>query len=259
MQLAEGRDFRADLPQADSLHCLVTETLAKMMGKGSVLGKKIWFGDNDKYALTVVGVVRDFIFGDMYGKPEPVLFTYGTDEAMFMYARIRPGVHPETAVAQIESVLKKDNPGYPFEYSFVSDDFNALFRSEALIGQLSRLFAALAIIISCLGLFGLSAYMAERRVKEIGIRKVLGASVAGLTGLLSKEFLQLVGLSVLIAFPLAWWGMDRWLQQFAYRIGIEWWIFAAAGLAALVIALMTVSIQSVRAAMMNPVRSLRSE
>jgi putative ABC transport system permease protein len=259
MQLAEGRDFRADLPEADSMHVLVTESLAKMMGKGSALGKKIWFGSNDSNALTVVGIVKDFVFGDMYGKPEPVLFSYGTDEAMFMYVRIKAGARPETAVAQIESVLKKDNPGYPVEYSFVSDDFDAMFKSEALMGQLSRLFAALAIIISCLGLFGLSAYMAERRIKEIGIRKVLGASVSGLTGLLSKEFLQLVGLSVLIAFPLAGWAMNQWLHQFAYRIGMEWWIFVVAGLAALAIALLTVSFQAIRAASLNPVKSLRSE
>jgi len=259
MQLAEGRDFRADGPEADSTHCLVTETLAKMMGKGSAVGKRIWFGDNAANAMTVVGVVKDFVFGDMYGKPEPVLFNYGTDNAKFMYARIKAGVHPETAIAQMELVLKKDNPGYPIEYSFVSDDFNALFKSEALMGQLSKLFAVLAILISCLGLFGLSAYMAERRIKEIGIRKVLGASVTGLTGLLSKEFLQLVGLSTLVAFPLAWWAMDHWLQQFAYRIGIEWWIFVVAGLTALMIALLTVSFQSVRAALMNPARSLRSE
>ena len=156
-------------------------------------------------------------------------------------------------------MLKKDNPGYPFEYHFVNEDFNAIFHNEDLIGQLSRLFAVLAILISCLGLFGLAAYMAERRVKEIGIRKVLGASVSGLTGLLSREFLQLVGLSVLIAFPLAWMIMGHWLRQYAYRIDIEWWVFLAAGAAALLIALATVSIQSVRAAMMNPARSLRTE
>jgi predicted permease len=259
MQLAEGRDFRADLPQADSMHCLVTESLGRMMGKGSAVGKRIWFGDDPKNAMTVIGVVRDFVFGDMYGKPEPVLFNYGTDDAMYLFARIKAGVHPERAIAQMEMVLKKDNPGYPIEYSFVGDDFNALFKTEALMGQLSRLFAVLAILISCLGLFGLSAYMAERRVKEIGIRKVLGASVTGLTGLLSKEFLQLVGLSTLIAFPLAWWAMNRWLEQFAYRIGVEWWIFVVAAGVALAIALLTVSFQSVRAALMNPARSLRSE
>lgn len=257
MQLAEGRDFRADLPDADSMHVLVTESLAQMMGKGSAIGKRIWFGTNPP--LTVVGVVKDIVFGDMYGKPEPAMFSYGTDNAMFLFARIKTGANPATALAQMEAVLKKDNPGYPFEYSFVNEDFDAIFRSEQLIGLLSRLFATLAIVISCLGLFGLSAYMAERRVKEIGIRKVLGASITGLTGLLSKEFLQLVGLSTLIAFPVAWYAMDHWLRGYAYRIGVEWWVFAAAGMAALLIALATVSFQSLRAALMNPARSLRSE
>ena len=260
MHLEEGRDFRLDKPETDSMHVVITEGLAKMMGKGSAIGKRVWFDNNPP--LTVVGVIKDFVFGDMYGRAEPVLFFCSSNEnadARFLYVRIKPDVPEQTAVAKMQAVLKKDNPAYPVDYSFVSDDFNGMFRSEQLMGQLSKVFAVLAILISCLGLFGLSAYMAERRVKEIGIRKVLGASVAGLTGLLSKEFLQLVGLSALIAFPLAWFAMDQWLRQFAYRIGVEWWIFFAAGLAALVIALLTVSFQSIRAAIMNPARSLRSE
>jgi putative ABC transport system permease protein len=258
MRLAEGRDFHEDLPAADSMHILVTETLARMMGKGSAIGKRIWFDDNGPQ-WTVVGVVRDFIFGDMYGNPEPVVFFCDSTGAKYMYVRLKTGTRADKALAGIETVLKKDNPGYPFEYHFVNDQFDAIFHNEDLIGQLSRLFAVLAIAISCLGLFGLSAYMAERRVKEIGIRKVLGASISGLTGLLSREFLQLVILSVLIAFPLSWVIMHHWLQQYAYRIGIEWWIFLAAGGMAVLIALATVSVQSIRAAMMNPAKSLRTE
>lgn len=260
MRLEEGRDFRSDKPETDSMHVLITEGLAKMMGKGSAIGKRAWFDNSPP--VTVVGVVKDFVFGDMYGKAEPVMFfcSFGNNaDARFLYVRIKPDVPAQTAVARMQAVLKKDNPAYPVDYSFVSDDFNGMFGSEQLMGQLSKVFAVLAILISCLGLFGLSAYMAERRVKEIGIRKVLGASVMGLTGLLSKEFLQLVGLSALIAFPLAWFAMDRWLRQFAFRVGVEWWIFAVAAVAALVTALLTVSFQSVRAAMMNPARSLRSE
>ncbi|HEV2480706.1 MAG TPA: ABC transporter permease [Puia sp.] len=256
MQLAAGRDFRQDMA-ADSLSAVVSETLAHMVSKGSPIGKQIWFDGNSR--MTIVGVVKDFIFGDMYGNPEPVIFFCDTGGAKNMYVKLRPGARADEALAKIETVLKQDNPGYPFEYSFVDDDFNALFHSEDLIGKLSRVFAVLAIVISCLGLFGLSAYMAERRVKEIGIRKVLGASVSGLTGLLSREFLRLVILSSLIAFPAAWLIMHHWLQQYAYRIGIEWWIFLAAGGAAVVIALVTVSMQSVRAALMNPTRALRSE
>jgi len=257
MKLAGGRDFREDLPTADSNNVLITESLARMMGKGSAVGKRIWF-DKDP-PLTVVGVVKDFVFGDMYGKPEPVMFFCDSSSAQYLYIRLRTGLRADMALAKIQTVLKQDNPGYPVEASFVDDDFNALFRSEALIGNLSRVFAALAILISCLGLFGLSAYMAERRIKEIGIRKVLGASVPGISVLLSKEFLQLVGLSTLIAFPLAWLMMHHWLQQYSYRIGIEWWIFLVAGAAALLIAMITVSTQAMRAALMNPTKALRSE
>jgi putative ABC transport system permease protein len=257
MHLVDGRDFRQDMPQADSDHVLITEALARMMGKGGAVGKKIGWGG--PFQVTVVGVVKDFVYGDMYGQPDPVMFQCDTSDAMLLYARIRKGVRPEEALTKIGAVMKRDNPAYPFQYSFVDDQFNALFTSETLMGQLSRLFAALAILISCLGLFGLSAYTAERRTREIGIRKVLGASVTGITGLLSREFLQLVALSALIAFPVAWIAMSRWLQQYTYRIAIEWWVFVVSGVAAMGIALVTISFQSVRAALMNPVNSLRSE
>jgi ABC-type antimicrobial peptide transport system permease subunit len=141
----------------------------------------------------------------------------------------------------------------------MDDEFNNLFKNEMLIGKLSRLFAFLTILISCLGLFGLAAYTAERRTKEIGIRKVLGASVGNVVTLLSKDFLRLVGIASVIAFPLAYWMMHKWLQDFAYRISVSWWIFIAAGLLALVIAMLTVSFQAIKAAIMNPVKSLRTE
>jgi len=162
-------------------------------------------------------------------------------------------------VAKIESIVKSYAPGYPFEYRFMDDEFNNLFKNEMLIGKLSRLFAFLTILISCLGLFGLAAYTAERRTKEIGIRKVLGASVGNVVTLLSKDFLRLVGIASVIAFPLAYWMMHKWLQDFAYRISVSWWIFIAAGLLALVIAMLTVSFQAIKAAIMNPVKSLRTE
>jgi len=256
MQLAGGRDFRQDMA-ADSLSVLVTETLANMVSRGNAVGKQVWFDGNPR--MTIVGVVKDFVFGDMYGKPEPVLFFCDSSSARYLYVKLRSGERADEALTKIQAVLKQDNPGYPFEYSFVDDAFNALFHSEDLIGKLSRVFAVLAIVISCLGLFGLSAYMAERRIKEIGIRKVLGASVAGLTRLLSQEFLRLVTLSSLIAFPVAWLIMHHWLQQYAYRTRIQWWIFVAAGAVAVVIALVTVSMQAVRAALMNPTKALRSE
>jgi putative ABC transport system permease protein len=155
--------------------------------------------------------------------------------------------------------MKKNNPAYPFQFKFVDDQFNNFFTNETLISKLSRVFAALAIIISCLGLFGLAAYTAERRTKEIGIRKVLGASVTGITRLLSSDFLKLVIISAVIAFPISWYMMNNWLQNYAYHISISWWVFIAAGAVAIFIALGTISFQAVRAALMNPVKSLRTE
>ena len=162
-------------------------------------------------------------------------------------------------IAKIEAVMKKNNPAYPFDYRFVDDQFNNMFLSEMLISKLSRVFAALAIIISCLGLFGLATYTAERRTKEIGVRKVLGASVSGIAGLLSKDFLKLVLISCIVAFPVAWWVMHNWLQSYSYRININPWVFVIAGLAAMLIAVITISFQSIKAAIANPVKSLRTE
>lgn len=176
-----------------------------------------------------------------------------------MTIKIKPGADIAKAIAEIGAVVKKDNPGYPFEYRFVDEEFDKLFKTESLIGKLSSVFAVLAIIISCLGLFGLAAYTAGRRIKEIGVRKVLGASVSGLVTLLSTDFLKLVALSCLIAFPLAWWAMNKWLQGYQYRIAIHWWVFVLSGVLAMLIALFTVSFQAVKAAMINPVKSLRSE
>jgi len=257
MKLLEGRDFRADMPVADSNYTIITKGLADMMGKGSAVGKQINFSWGG--SVKVLGVVADFVYGDMYGSPDPVMFYNDSSEFKTLYIRYKDGVRPEAALEKIATVMKKDNPAYPFAYSFVDEEFNKLFTTEELVGQLSRLFAGLAILISCLGLFGLSAYTAERRTKEIGIRKVLGASVSGITRLLSREFLVLVLLSALIAFPIAWLTMSRWLEQYHYRISIQWWVFVAAAFAAAAIALLTVSFQSVKAALMNPVRSLRSE
>jgi ABC-type antimicrobial peptide transport system permease subunit len=158
-----------------------------------------------------------------------------------------------------EQIYKKYNPAYPFEYYFVDEDYAAKFANEKRTASLAALFAGLTIFISCLGLFGLATYTAENRTREIGVRKVLGASVAGITALLSRDFLKLVILSILIASPVAWWAMSNWLKSYPYRISIEWWVFALAGFSAILIALLTISFQSVKAALANPVKSLRSE
>jgi len=260
MQLMEGKEF-SDGPDA-AQNVVITETLAKMMGEGSAIGKRIEMPQGESQPslfLNVTGVVKDYVYGDMYGTPDPVLFYSMAQYANIIYVRVKAGVDPVNAIALIGKVFEKVTPDYPFTYNFVDDQFNSMFQSEMLVNRLSRTFAVLAIMISCLGLFGLAAYTAERRTKEIGIRKVLGASVTGITTLLSKDFLQLVIISCIVAFPLAWWAMSSWLQQYAYRVNISWWVFVFAGIAAVVISLLTISFQSVKAALVNPVKSLKAE
>ncbi len=254
MKLLEGRNFGENVA-ADSTNVLVSESLAKMMGEGSAVGKTITRGET----YHIIGVVKDYLFGNMYGSAEPVLFFNNPDAANYMYVKGMSGRAMSEVLATIEEVMKKYNPAFPFEYEFVDDAFNAMFRSEKLMGNLSKIFAVLAVIISCLGLFGLSAFTAEQRGKEIGVRKVLGASISGIVNLLSKDFLRLVFISLLIAIPLAWYAMQNWLERFAYRIEINWLVFVIAGVVAITIALLTVSFQAFKAANANPVKSLRSE
>ncbi|HEY4326744.1 MAG TPA: ABC transporter permease [Mucilaginibacter sp.] len=258
LTILEGRNLTVT-DTATPIKMLVTQSMEKLMGKGSAVGKKV-HGEGDTSSATVVGVVNDYVYGNMYGKPDPVMFfSVPPAHASVMYVRIKERSDIEKTLAAMQAVLKKDNPAYPFDYRFVDDQFNGMFYSEMLVSKLSRVFATLAIIISCLGLFGLAAYTAERRTREIGIRKVLGASVSGIAGLISKDFLQLVLWSCLVAFPLAYWSMHDWLKKYQYRIDINWWVFAIAGIVAIVIALITVSFQSIKAAIANPVKSLRSE
>ncbi|HEY2348034.1 MAG TPA: ABC transporter permease [Puia sp.] len=258
IQVVMGRDFYAD-PVLDSNNIIITESLAKMMNKPNPIGTIISAGE-DRY--TVVGMVKDFVYGNVYGTtPDPLIFFCNPhyEYETVMYIRIKKQINTEKALARIESVMKRDNPLFPFQYRFVDDKFNQLFLGEMLVSKLSRVFAALAICISCLGLFGLAAFTAERRTKEIGIRKVLGAGVMGLAGLLSAEFLKLIMLSSVLAFPVAWYAMHSWLQNYAYHISISWWVFFVAAGASILIALITISFQTIRAAIVNPIRSLRSE
>ena len=264
MHLLEGRNLKeTDTAFKEGnltvVNFVITQSLARLMGKETAIGKTMRNEGDPSTIIRVVGVVNDYVYGNMYGKPDPVGFSVlPAHQATIMYVRIKPG-NPEQAVHQIEKIAKRYNPAYPFEYRFVDDQFNQMFSSEVLVSKLSRLFAALAILISCLGLFGLAAYMAERRTKEIGIRKVLGASVSGIAGLLSKDFIRLVLLSALIAFPAAWWTMNNWLQNYQYRISISWWVFILSGTIAMFIAVATISWQAVKAAIANPVKSLRTE
>ncbi len=271
MHIIEGRDFMpSDVVILNDKHMpkdstqpfnvIITQSMEKLLGKGNAIGKTMERpGNMGTFKLIVTGVVKDYVYGDMYGEAAPVIFYDIPQQANLMYVRTKANSDAEIALTKIGAVMKKDNPAYPFEYKFVDDQFNAQFLSETLISKLSRVFASLAIIISCLGLFGLAAYTAERRTKEIGVRKVLGASVPGIATLLSKDFLKLILLACAIAFPVAWWMMHSWLQGYRYRIEISWLIFLVAGISAMLIALITVSFQAIKAAIANPVKSLRAE
>jgi predicted permease len=255
MRIEKGRNFYDDL-KSDSGNIIINQTLAKIIGDKNIIGSLITNGDNK---FTVVGVIDDFVYNNLYSPSSPLILFPDTSGTNFLTIRLKKTSNVAGALTKVENVIKANNPGFPFDYKFVDDQFDQFFKTEMLIGKLASVFAFLAIFISCLGLFGLAAYTAERRTKEIGIRKVLGASAKGLAGLLSKEFLILVMISCLIAFPIAWWMMHNWLDSYEYRVSISWPIFLVAGLLAMLIALFTVSVQAIKAALANPIQSLRSE
>jgi ABC-type antimicrobial peptide transport system permease subunit len=220
------------------------------------IGKIIKTGNSE---CQIIGVVKDFQYGSMHQAIEPLIFRFrNAGQAANVIVKIKAGSDQEV-IKQIGNYYKKFHPKYLFEYSFLDADYNALYKSEEKVGKLSNLFSLLAIFISCLGLFGLATFTAQKRRKEIGIRKVLGASVFSISILLSKDFIKLVVIAIIIATPVAWWAMNEWLQEFAYRVTISWWMFALTGLIAIAIALCTVSFQAIKAAIANPVKSLRTE
>ncbi len=263
MQIIDGKNFGLGNASNNS-NIIINQSLEKLLGKGSAVGKIIQSPrgqkDGDYENVTVIGVVSNYVYGNIYGSgAEPVIFFCKPEQnANLLYIRLGSG-NVENTLRKIEKVLKDNNPIYPFQYKFVDEQFNEMFLNEIMTSKLSTIFATLAIIISCLGLFGLAAYTAERRTKEIGIRKVLGANAGGITALLSKDFLKLVVLSCVFAFPVAWWIIHNWLQAYEYRIEISWWIFLTGGFSAVLVALITISFQSIKAAMANPVKALRSE
>jgi putative ABC transport system permease protein len=252
IKLKEGRNVSQN---ANAEHEIIfNETAIKAMGLKDPIGKVVTFWDERR---VIVGVAADFNFESLYQPVKPAFFrAYPIDDGVMV--RLAPGSDRQT-IAAVKAAYSRFNPGMTFEYNYLDEDYQRLYASEIRVGILSRYFAGLAILISCLGLFGLAAFTAQRRRKEIGIRKVVGASVAQLVFLLSKEFLGLVLLAIGIAVPLAWLGMRQWLDQFAYRVPLTAGIFAVTGLAAIVITLLTISYQSISAAMSNPVRNLRSE
>ena len=255
MKVEKGRNFYGDI-KSDSGNIIINQTLAKIIGEKNIIGSLITNGDNK---FTVAGVIDDFVYNNLYSPSSPLILFPDTAGTNFLTIRLKKTSNIAGALTKVENVIKANNPGFPFDYKFVDDQFDQFFKTEMLIGKLASVFSILAIFISCLGLFGLAAYTAERRTKEIGIRKVLGASANGLAGLLSKEFLILVLISCLFAFPIAWWMMHNWLDSYEYRVSISWPIFLVAGLLAMLIALLTVSVQAIKAALANPIQSLRSE
>ena len=253
MKLVAGASFTGTV--SDTAHFILNEEAIKEMGMKDPVGKRFKMGSING---TIIGVVKDFHYHTMKEKIGPAVFWYQPKELSTIYVKTSGRDAPK-AIAATANEFKQYNGQYPFGFAFLDDIFNHIYRGEQTEGKLFNYFAAIAILISCLGLLGLATYTAQVRTREIGVRKVLGASVSRLVGLLAQDFIRLVGISIVIAIPIAWFAMNRWLQDYAYRIGISWWVFAVAGLIAIVIAFVTISFQTIRAALMNPVKSLRSE
>jgi len=255
LQFKDGRDF-SDAFLSDSSGVILNETAVKFMGLKHPVGATIRWAD---YPLHVIGVVKDMLMQSPYEPVKPTVFWLTTDKGDVVNFRIKPDLGAAEALARIGTVFKKYDPAEPFAYQFLDEEYAKKFNDEQRIGRLAASFATLAILISCIGLFGMAAFMAGQRIKELGIRKVLGASVFSLWSLLSKDFLLLVLLAFLIASPITYCGMVLWLEHYPYHTAIPWWIFATTGFGALVITMLTVSYQSISAAMVNPVKSLKTE
>jgi len=262
MQMAKGRNFSKQM-LTDSSGIILNEAAANMLSFKDPIGKKLYYLKDFNLekkqieSYQIVGVVKNFNFSSLREQVAPLALFLANENGSMAFRLSTTNV--AGIVAAVENKWKAMVPTQPFQYSFMDEDFNKTYNTEQRIGQIFITFAVLAILIACLGLFGLITYAAEQRTKEIGIRKVLGASTGTIVSMLSKDFVKLVLISAVIAFPMAWWAMHKWLEGFAYRVSISWWIFLAAGVLALVIALVTVSMQAIKAAMANPVKALKAE
>lgn len=259
MEIIAGRNFSPDYG-SDSTALILNERAASLLETENPVGEKLYFnlpGSEETTAYDIIGVVRNFNYESLRQNVGPLAFRLGNNSWVTAF-RLAPG-NVENLLGAIETRFRKVAPGMPFNYTFLDESFDSMYRQEQRMGKVALSFAVLAIIIACLGLFGLVTYVAEKRTKEIGIRKVLGASLGNILALLSREFLLLVGIAFVIATPIAWWAMHNWLQGFAYRTPISFWVFALTGLAALGIALLTIGLKALRAAGANPVDSLRTE
>ena len=261
LKIVQGRDFSRDMA-SDSLGILINQSAVKYMGVKNPIGMIIRDSDEEDPgpSMKIIGVVEDMIAQSPYEAVKQAWYVYDRKDNFSYYnLRLNPNRSANQNIATIERVFKDNFPAIPFQYDFVDDEYAEKFAAEQRIGTLSGIFTALAILISCLGLFGLTSFVAEQRTKEIGVRKVLGASVFNVWNMLSKDFLKLVIISCFIALPIAYYVMNGWLQEYPYRVILKWWIFALAMLGAMGVTVLTVSFQAIRAAKQNPVKSLRTE
>jgi len=254
-KIIDGRDFSREY-STDTAAFVLNESAVKLTGIKDIVGKTIRFNGKPKQ---VVGVIKDMVMQSPYEPAVPTVFLMDYEWANLINIKLLPGAPVDKSLKKMEAIFKKHDPDSPFEFKFADEEYEAKFRAEERIGKLARVFAVLAVFISCLGLFGLAAYTAEQRTKEIGIRKALGASVAQMWAMLSKEFVYLVIVSCAIASPIALYFLSDWLKKYEYHIELSWVVFAISAVTAIFITLMTVSFQAIKAALMNPVKSLRSE
>jgi putative ABC transport system permease protein len=261
LKIVSGRAFSKNF--TDSASVILNETAVKQIGWTNPIGKTITYPGGGYVKYTVIGVIKDFNVESFHSDFSPFVLFYTTSKSYkigtsYLSVRIKPGDYTQ-ALNNIQQAWKQFAPGTPFDYSFMDAEFDMLYRSDQTMGKVFSVFTALSIIVACLGLLGLAVYTAERRIKEIGIRKVLGASVQNIVTMLSADFVKLIIIASLIAFPIAWYAMNKWLQSFAFKTNMSWWVFALASGLTLAIALITISFQSIKAALTNPVKSLRSE
>lgn len=255
IKILQGKDFSGT--PADSSSMLLNKAAVEAMGLKNPLGMRMTNGGI--YAHTVIGVTDNVVMGSPFEPVDPMMVYFSPDAANSISIRLKAATHPQKVLASLETIFKKYNPAYPFEYRFVDEEFGKKFIAEELVNKLTNIFAGLAIFICCLGLAGLASFTIEKRIREIGIRKVLGATVQQLLLLISKEFLKLVLIAFVIAVPLTWWFMNNWLDKYTYRINISIWLFGIVGAIVLLLTLIVVSLNTIRAAISNPVKSLRTE
>ena len=254
VKIIEGKDF-SGVP-ADSANMIINEAAVKAMQLKNPIGTQLRYGPN-KY--TVIGITNNIVMESPFKAVDPMLVYFDPSISNSINIRLKSSVKPQQALSSIETVFKKFNPAYPFDYKFVDEEFGKKFLTENLISRITNIFAGLAIFICCIGLAGLASFTIEKRIREIGIRKVMGATLQQLLLLISRDFLKLVLIAFVIATPLAWWFMNNWLEKYPDRITISIWLFGAVGLLILLLALVVVSLNTMKAAIANPIKSLRTE